>query len=102
MVRADTAAAVAYLKQAQSEAPEPEPSASRRDGPWGAAAAVSALTIGVDFSWLLLGVRKRLKRGGVLSIVELLLIAVAMMVTLAFAAAIAVLFIDGWLLHPPK
>ena len=100
----ELADAVAYLKQAESEAPEREPSASRGDGPWGAAAVLSAFTIGVDFSWLLLGVRHRLRRRGALSILELLFTAAAMVVMLVFAAAIIALFIafiDGWLVHPP-
>ena len=100
----ELADAVAYLKQAENEAPEPESSASRGDGPWGAAAAASALTVGVDFSWLLLGVRNRLKRGGALSILELLFTAAAMVVMLVFAGAIIALviaFTGGWLVHPP-
>ena len=100
---AEIADAAAYLRQAQSEAPPREPSDRPGDGAWGAAAALSAFTVGVDFSWFLLGLRDRLRRGGPLSIAEILLRTVAIVVMLIFAGAIVALLIDfvgRTLIHP--
>ena len=89
----ELADAVAYLRQAQADAPEPKAVTTRGATPWGVAVALSAVTIGVDFSWLLLGFRDRLKRGP-LAIVEVVFITAAALVMLVFAGAIIALLID--------